>query len=232
MTWNLQGSKGVDVSRVAAVVRRCRPDLFVIQEVQRRQARRLAAACSLPVRRWAFKHWPVRARPEGLAVLGRHPFTAAGSFVLQDAVWWSWRRRIALDVTARLPAGDVRLIDVHLSPHDAAEYRAEEIGRVMRHPGDGRPIVTGDFNDEPGGPAMAALRAGGWTDAWTHLHGEALGATNWTAGDRTDRAPTQRLDVVFVPQGWEVVSCAVIDEPLAQLAELSDHLPLHVVVRR
>ena len=72
LTWNVQGGQGVDVDAVVSVVRAAAPEVVALQEVQRRQAAALAEALAMPARRWAWKHWPVVSRAEGLAVLTRH----------------------------------------------------------------------------------------------------------------------------------------------------------------
>lgn len=239
LSWNLQGATGLDVAAVAGVVAAAAPDVFLVQEIQRGQCRRLADACGFTGRRWAFKHWPLVVAPEGLAVLSPEPVSSSTAFVLRPAWPWSWRRRIALEATVIVDTRPVRLINVHLSPHAAEERRSEEIDRVILRRGVVPPIVAGDFNDRPGAPALRQLMAAGWRDAWLDAHPGAAadthgtppevaeaGATNWTGGDRRGRPPTQRLDMIFVPPQWSVRTCAVIDEPLAELAELSDHLPL------
>ena len=56
LTWNLQGSKGVDVEAVVATISAQSADVVVLQEVQRVQARRLARRLALRHVRWTFKH--------------------------------------------------------------------------------------------------------------------------------------------------------------------------------
>ncbi len=61
----------------------------------------------------------------------------------------------------------------------------------------------------------------------------SAGATNWTAGHRLGRPPTQRLDYVFAPPGWLVESCTVAVDAtrLDDAAVLSDHLPVAATLR-
>lgn len=239
LTWNVQGSAGLDLDVVAGVVAGADADVLLVQEIQRGQSRRLADACGSVGSRWAFKHWSVVHRPEGMAVLARSPLSTSTAFVLQAAWPWSWRRRIAIEATVIMDDRPVRFCNVHLSPHELHDRRSEEIDRVVLRRGVVAPIVAGDFNDRPGGPALRQLMAAGWRDAWGEHHpavaADALessddvvdpGATNWTAGDRTGRPPTQRLDFVFVPPQWSVRSCVVVNDPLGDLARVSDHLPV------
>lgn len=243
-TWNLQGSQGVDVDQAAHRLRELvvpdELDVAVLQEVQRSQARRLARALGWRSRRWAFKHWPVVGAAEGLAVLSRHELARSRVVTLQRAVPWSWRRRVALVAELTTPAGPVVVADVHLSPHDLGLRRSTEVARLAGALGafgaGHEALVVGDLNDEPGATAHATLLASGFRDAWLEVHGNQVpGATNWTAGPRQGRAPTQRLDYVMVPAGWEVeraVTGAATDGSWDRWAELSDHLPLVAWLRR
>jgi endonuclease/exonuclease/phosphatase family metal-dependent hydrolase len=232
VTWNVQGSAGLDVAGVAEVVSRAAPDVIVFQEIGWWQSWRLARRLGL-TRRWAFKHfrWP---GPEGLAVLSRHRIVNSNHFVLRRERWTDWRRRIA--VSTEIDRGDdhIHVINVHLSAHDDGDARRTEAGIVLdaarRLPRP--PLIAGDFNDTPGGPGPADLVAGGWTDAWMLDRLAAVdGATNWTAGARQGRPPTQRLDYVFVPPGWRVIDAALLATADRHdwFAERSDHLPLSVV---
>jgi endonuclease/exonuclease/phosphatase family metal-dependent hydrolase len=233
-TWNLQGSAGVDVVGVAEVIRRAAPDVVLIQEIGRQQARLLASHLGM-TRRWAFKHlaWP---QPEGLAVLTPHRIVASERLVLRREWWWNWRRRIA--VVAEIGRGDERfdVINVHLSAHDDGGRRRREAAivldaaRRLTRP----PVIAGDCNDIPDGAGPADFRAAGWIDVWTieRLAG-ADGSTNWTSGDRRGRPPTQRLDYVFAPPGWTVVDAEVLAtaDRFDWFAERSDHLPVTAVVQ-
>jgi len=241
LTWNVQGSQGLDVPAVAAVVNEANPDVIALQEVQRRQAARLAAALHLGGRRWVLKHWPVVHRAEGLAVLTPHRLVSADRFVLRPGWFWRWQRRVGLDVTIDVGGGTVRLLDVHLSPHDHRVQRRSEVdviaARARRTPQ--LPIVVGDLNELPDEEAVAELVAAGWLDAWHERHGAEPGATNWTAGTRAGRPATQRIDYVFVPAGWVVTDAEVIEaldggdsvESRDAMSRLSDHLPLVVTLR-
>lgn len=228
LTWNLQGSHGVDTGAVGAIVAEHCPDVVAIQEIQRRQCDRLAAALGMR-HRWSFKHASPGVRPEGMAVLTPHELTATSSFVLRRAPWWSWRRRIAQRATVTVggePGTAVTLVNVHLSPHDEGEARGREatavVGRALGA------VVAGDFNDVPGGPAPNALAAAGWCDAWAAVRLGEAGHSNWTEGPRAGRPPDQRLDYVMAPAGWRVVGADLGSAACGheRLGELSDHLPV------
>ena len=236
LTWNVQGAHGVDVAAVAAVIRASAPDVVALQEIQRRQASALATALSMPSRRWAFKHWPVIARAEGLAVLTRHLLAGASTFPVRRAPFWDWRRRIGLAATVVVDGRLVRVVDLHLSPHDEVERRRREATSTLARAAGSPPppIIVGDLNDLPDDGAHAAFLASGWIDAWRTVHPDgADGSTNWTAGSRLGRPPAQRIDYVLAPPGSTIEECGVVAEAerFDEFAGLSDHLPLAAAIR-
>ena len=157
--------------------------------------------------------------------------------MLRRAPFWSWRRRVALEATFERDGQPFTCVNVHLSPHDDGERRRHEAGLVLaRSAGlSSAPVIGGDLNDAPGGPGYEVFTAAGWIDAWRAVHGddELAGATNWTAGHRLGRPPTQRLDYVLAPPGWLVESCtvAVDGARLDDASVLSDHLPVAATLR-
>lgn len=252
-TWNLQGSKGVDAEAVAAHVREQGSDLLLLQEVQRRQARRLARILDARSVSWAFKHWPVKIPAEGMAVVGlRVPARARATAVTQRFRWWNWRRRIVqlahvpLDPDAE-QGGRLTVVNVHLSPHGAATARENELATIGRlldgdggeagdgdEGGAGPTMVAGDFNDLPDSSVAVQLKGAGLRDAWADAHPDGVdrGATNWSGVPRRG-PPSQRIDYVWVSAGVEVVDAQVPahgDVGFERYPVLSDHLPLTVTL--
>jgi len=238
-TWNVQGHAGVNVPAAAAVLRRARPDVVALQEVQRGQARAVAAALGPSWRlAWGFKHWPVVARPEGVAVLTRHRLVGSRVHVLRPAVPVRSHRRIALvaDVLVDPPDGAdggrpaaglvarLRVASVHLSPEAGADaMRLRELGRVAAA---GPTVVLGDLNVADLGPLRPIVDAHGWVDCWDPAAG--AGATHWAAGPRAGRPPDHRLDYVLVAAHLRVERAEVPTDDLDHLGTLSDHLPVTV----
>jgi endonuclease/exonuclease/phosphatase family metal-dependent hydrolase len=237
VSWNLKGSKGVDTGAVVDHIQAAGADVVVLQEVQRRQARAIARALRAASNRWAFKHWPIRTWPEGMAVIGvTRPAPAHARAITQRWVPWSSRRRILQVATVRLdteadsavvdvadaaasatsagPAAGtvITLINVHLSSGDAAAIRAVEAGAVVRLVAErDRPaVVAGDFNDQPGANAHARFREAGLRDVWATLRGDDAGPTNWRGWvAATPGPPSQRLDYVLVSKGLEPLAVSV-----------------------
>lgn len=235
VTWNVQGHAGVDAAAVAAVLRRARPDVVALQEVQRAQARAVAAALGSPWRlAWGFKHWPLVALPEGVAVLTRHRLVGSQVQVLRPAVPVRSRRRVAVvaDVVVDpvdADAGPVRLrvASVHLSPEAGDDdIRRRELSRVAAA---GPAVVLGDLNVPDLGPLRPIVDAHGWVDCWDPAAGH--GSTHWSAGPRGNRPPDHRLDYVLAAPHLRVERAEVPTGDLDHLAAISDHLPVTVHLR-
>ena len=239
-TWNLQGSHGLDVDEVVARVTASGTDVLLLQEVQRRQARAIARRLQARSRGWTFKHWPGHAASEGMAVMG-----VTRPAPLRRAVatthrwrWWSYRRRIVQLASVRLASDGpvLRLVNVHLSPHDAGgQLRAGEVTWLLRRAAAMAPVaMVGDFNAGPAAAVLKQLRDAGLRDAWADRHGDdpAIGLTNWS-GQPADIPPHQRIDYVWV-SGEVAVKDATVpvhgQSGFEQLPLLSDHLPVTVTL--
>jgi endonuclease/exonuclease/phosphatase family metal-dependent hydrolase len=236
LSWNLKGSKGVDVRAVVDHIEAMAADVVVLQEVQRRQARAIARSLGAVSQQWGFKHWPIRTWPEGMAVIGMtRPAPARTYAITHPWVLWSSRRRILQVAPVRLDADGgtvITLVNVHLSSGDAAAIRAVEAGAVIRRVAERRrpAVVAGDFNDPPWTDLHARLREAGLRDVWTILRPDDPGPTNWrgwVAG--TPRPPTRRIDYVLISDGLDPVAVWVPrygDPGFAPFASISDHLPV------
>lgn len=244
VTWNLKGSKGVDVAAVARHLGAVGADVVVLQEVQWHQARALARGLGARSRRWAFKHWPLRTWPEGMAVIGvTVALRARGRSLSHGWRVWSWRRRIAVQGVLDAGGTPVTLFDLHLSSHSAADLRRHEIATVLRWVAaqPGPVIVAGDLNERPGRGVHDAMAAAGLRDAWAELHGGAeagpppdQGATNWRGWrPGTGEPPSRRLDYVYVSPEATPTSASLpdLDAPTGErFSSLSDHLPVTAVL--
>jgi len=221
LTWNLQGSKHTDLDRVAEIVRGESPDLVLLQEVRRPQARTLARSLEMQ-KCWALKHNPYRpflsGRAEGAAILTPHELTDTDHTVISEASSTrSYTRRIVLWATVtRTDQSAYRVFDAHLSPHDMTTERlveAQRLSALAAQMGDVPPIiVAGDFNNH-GEPEVVAALPG--------IEIAPAPATN------PSESPNQQLDHVLVPTGSTLADMSV-PEGDESWAELSDHLPLIV----
>jgi endonuclease/exonuclease/phosphatase family metal-dependent hydrolase len=242
VSWNLKGSKGVDVRAVVDHLEAMAADVVVLQEVQPCQARGIARSLGAKTRHWGFKHWPIRTWPEGMAVIGvTRPAPARTHAITHRGMPWSSRRRILQVATVRLdaeagPGLNITLVNVHLSSGGDVALRALEAEALIRRIAErGRQaVVAGDFNDRPGADLHARFHAVGLRDVWSALRGDEPGPTNWRGWmPGTSKPPTQRLDYVLVTQGLDPVAVSVPrhgDPDFAPFAGISDHLPLTATV--
>lgn len=234
LSWNVQGRELTSPPDVARVIDAFRPDVVLLQEVQRRQARAIAEWLGWRDT-WRFKHWPVVYPAEGLAVLS--PLTPGRVRKIVLAEWWSfwsWRRRIAVGANVAVRGHDIGVVNTHLGAAVGDTERSRQAGLVvdLAEPAS---AVGGDMNTAPGSDVVAVFAGRGFVDAWVTVNPDVDGPTNWPPGPR-DRPPSQRLDYVFVPAPWEVVAATVprFGEPgFERFGALSDHLPVVVdLVRR
>lgn len=236
LTWNLQGRERPDLDEVCDVIAAARPDVIALQEVQRHQARAIAARLGWSLA-WRFKHWPLLVRPEGLALLAPGPLRDVGTIHLAHRLrFWSSRRRIAVRATTQSPDGTVAVVGTHLGAGVGDDERTRQarltVEGLAAGPTTMPGCVVGDLNTRPGSSVLAAYAEAGLRDAWDDARPGVPGPTNWAPGPR-DAAPTQRLDYVLVTADLEVSSAWLPspDEPgFRRYGALSDHLPLSVTV--
>ncbi len=134
-----------------------RVDIFLLQEVEgeaedcRRLVEELAGALGLP-----HRHAPERQRPgasgDGLVTLSRFPLRETAEIPLKrfDLVV-NARRRIALDQSAAIPMGRLRLINLHLDTRINTRSRLEQLNPVIEAIQEevGPVVIGGDFNTVP-----------------------------------------------------------------------------------
>ncbi|WP_436796360.1 endonuclease/exonuclease/phosphatase family protein [Actinospongicola halichondriae] len=239
VTWNLQGSARPDLAAVASTIAASGASVVLVQEIQRRQAKRLARLLGWSVT-WRFKHWSIAVPPEGLAILSPEPQRDVRRVVLAlPWSFWSWRRRIA--VSATIPGSPtVRVVNTHLGAgvDDAERARQAELtiemtgvatGTDPASDVSGPAVVAGDLNTKPGSVVLRVYEDAGLVDAWMAARGDAPGATNWSPGPRVE-PPTKRLDYVFATPDLSVLDATVpsAEDAVERFGPISDHLPLTV----
>lgn len=222
LTWNLHGAHHPNLEVVAEVLEGYGPDAVALQEVQRRQARRLAKRLSWQ-HRWARKHHPysplVWWRTEGIAVLSPWPLShVVHTTISHGASTWTYRHRVLLAATVTRPDAALRVYDTHLSSTSTDE-RIVQARRVAEHVAqDAAPVavVAGDLNTHPY-DLVEIVR---------EFHPARL---RDVGGDSTNPSivPLRRLDMVLLSEHATVVDRHTPDggEPWAAI---SDHLPVHV----
>ena len=230
VTWNAQGSQGMDIAAVATALLEFDPQLVLLQEVQRRQLGALRLAMRATDARWRFKHWPVKVPAEGLGVLSMLRLQEVRSHALAHRLQvWNWRRRIAVQFAVEVGARRVRGVNVHLGAGVAPSERIRQARLVRELAGDAT-LIAGDFNAEPDRAELGVFTERGWRDAERCAHPDLVRpSTNWHRGPRVE-PPTQRLDYLLVRSGVEVVE-GFVPADWERWAELSDHVPVMARLR-
>jgi endonuclease/exonuclease/phosphatase family metal-dependent hydrolase len=232
VTWNLRGSGDPPLRAVADAVREIEPDVLVLQEVRRHQARRLARLLGWEVC-WHRKHHPyspfVWWTTEGMALATPHRLTETASTSLTPgATTWNYRHRIAVQgLVTRPDASAYRVLDIHLaSDDDGAHDRLDQAQRALAWIADAGPapiVIAGDFNDHADVEVVTALCGQSRRDAWSVAMERSPGDGSTCPTD----VPTKRLDHVLVPADAAVVR-AHVPAGGAPWTTISDHLPLVV----
>lgn len=225
LTWNILGARQPDLSAIAAVVSDLEPDVVGLQEVQRRQVRKLARHLGWHYA-WARKHYPytplVWWRAEGIAILSPWVLSARMRTTISPGIsTWIYKHRVLLAATITRRDGALRLFNTHLASHDADERiaQAKRVADHVRVDTTPRHIVTGDLNTNDGSEVevLRELRAVGLTDpdgAFTN----------------PSETPYQRIDYVLVPHD-AIVTATHTPAGGDAWRDLSDHLPVLVEFR-
>ena len=228
VSYNIKHGRGndnvVDLDRTAAVLRRLRPDIIGLQEVDDRakrsgsvaQAEYLGKALGL---HHAFgRFMDFQGGAYGMAVLTRYPIESVQEVALPEGN----EPRTALSVQVKGPDGQpLTIVNVHFDWVEDDRFRFAQAEALTRHldrlttPY----LLLGDFNDVPGSRTLALFRS---------RAGEAAkpGSDRFTF---SSTQPTKEIDYIFFApaSGWRTQDVDVIDETVA-----SDHRPLVAVLAR
>ncbi|REE99538.1 endonuclease/exonuclease/phosphatase family protein [Thermomonospora umbrina] len=220
LSYNIRSMRD-DTAALARVIRGCEADVVCLQEVPRFLL-------------WRAKRWRLARmtglrvassrREAGLAVLaGPRGRVVHAAYHLLTPVPRLHRRGLALAV---LEFDGTRLIaaSTHLDLRSDARRRhtaevIELLERARRR--FGAPVVlTGDVNEEPGGPSWTLL-----ADAYADAYATAPRGAGHTYSSRD---PRRRIDGVFADRRIEVIGCGVPEAPAlaADYPRATDHRPV------
>ena len=214
--------KKLDLARIAEVIRRERPDLVGLQEVDRgveRTGRRdqIAELARLTKMEYAFApNLQFQGGHYGVAVLSRHPVTEIdhrryGHLRVAE-------RRGFIRVAVRVGGRTVNFVTTHLD-YQHADNRLYETKQLLAALADIRTplIVAGDFNDEPSG-ASYKLMSEKFTDGWAESNKSSKRQGATYPADK----PAKIIDYIFYGKDARTrTRSASVVNTLA-----SDHLPL------
>ncbi len=224
MTYNIHVGVGMDkkldLQRIADVIKRERPDLVGLQEVDRGVKRtegkdEIVELAGMTLMDYAFAHnLDYQGGKYGVAILSR--------FLIQKIDHQKYEsrreaeRRGMLRVEVNVDGKTVNFITTHLDyqEKDGRLFETEQLLKfIERVPGP--LIIAGDFNDEPSGGAYELMLAS-FDDAWilSRAKGDGLSYPADKPAKRIDYIFCRRSDGVRAKKAWVVNSLA------------SDHIPV------
>lgn len=228
---------GLDLERIAAVIRAEQVDVAGLQEVDRfwgrsgmvDQAAHLGILLGMQTCYGAnLSHPPdthsAAAHEYGTLILSRHPIVSCDNTLLPRAGPTSEQRGLLM-AAVRVGGTLLRFSDTHLHTQEAD--RRLQVDAIIRQLGTlaGPVVLVGDLNARPTesylAPLFAILR-----DVWP-LAGLGSG---FTSPARPGQQPTSRIDYILVSPAISVTGAATVVGAATAIA--SDHYPVtaHVVV--
>lgn len=224
--WDPHGE--VNLERVAALIREVGADVVLLQEVDRHTTRsghvdQIGRLATLTGMHSAFgRTLDYQGGEYGIAILSRWAVVRDTLIPLpvqppQERAGGSYEPRGALYAVLRRPGGDVHVLNTHLDPSRDDHYRMQEIRTVAAIASaaraEGRVLVGGDLNAEPGSAVVEYIRGQGWRDAFA-LCGDGAGLTYpWDT-------PVKRIDYLLLSNGWSCREARVLE------SDASDHRPV------
>ncbi|HEX7173797.1 MAG TPA: endonuclease/exonuclease/phosphatase family protein [Pyrinomonadaceae bacterium] len=225
MSYNVHVGIGADkrndLARIAEVIRRERPHLVGLQEIDRgvertKRVDQMVELARLTGMEYAFAHnLDYQGGQYGVAVLSRLPILAVDHRRLRHMR--EAERRGLLRVEVSVAGKTVNFVTTHLDyqNHDNRLFETRQLTDALK--GINTPlIVVGDFNDEPSGDSYKFMLEQ-FADAWVSASAPGDGLTY--PADK----PAKRIDYVFYRSGPLRARRAWIPQTQA-----SDHLPLVV----
>jgi endonuclease/exonuclease/phosphatase family metal-dependent hydrolase len=225
MTYNIHVGVGMDkkldLQRIADVIKKEKPDLVGLQEVDRGVKRtegrdEIVELAALTGMQYAFAHnLDYQGGQYGVAVLSRFPIRHIDHRKYENRR--EAERRGMLRVEIDLGAGRIiNFVNTHLDYQfdDGRLFEAQQMLKFLEG-AKGPLIVVGDFNDEPSGNTYKLMLAG-FEDAWIRAGSKDAGLS-YPADKpvkRIDYVFTRRVDKVRTKKAWVVNTLA------------SDHIPV------
>lgn len=204
VSWNMHAARDATYDEIAAALASVDADVILLQEVDgytplddANQAEEVATRLGLS---YVFaQSVEFQGRLAGLATLSRLPLASARRISLASAA--ASEPRIALDVEVCFGPQPVHVVNVHMDyvPEANLENTTDMLAAMAGALGQGV-MVAGDFNAQPGAPAIQAMLDAGLIDVVAPY----------------DSAPTwqdRRLDYVFA------------DTPLSDAAQRAEVVP-------
>lgn len=227
---------GLDLKRIADVIRDAKADIVGLQEVDRfwvrsggvDQPRVLAQLLAMSVCFGPNLQLPKEGsvgvpREYGTAILSRFPLKDCRNTHLARVSDANEQRGL-LSAEVETPSGSVRVMVTHLSIVEAD--RVEQTKELAAAVGSSRlpTILMGDLNTKPNADSLRPLLAK-MRDLWT-LAGKGAGLTS---ASHPQRPPRNRIDYILVSPGMETSGIDVLTNDVTRMA--SDHYPVLARIR-
>lgn len=214
LTYNIHHGEGndgkFDYERLAGKIAELRPDVAMLQEVDRRtkradgvdQAARLAELTGM---KFVFgRAMPYDGGEYGLAILSRFPIERSDTYPLPFDFGQEPRALLRARIVPDngLPVFDCWATHLCHQNEDSRVRQVKQIRWVLREFEDAPAVLAGDFNDRPGSAPMEAMLADDWLDA---------------------TAPQSEIDYVLIRRtdAWRVAKTLVLKDQT-----VSDHRPV------
>jgi len=230
LTYNIHHGAGtdgrLDLERIAEVIKRQRPDVVALQEVDNKTRRTGGVDQATELGRLTAMHAVFGKAMDydggeyGEAILSRWPFLKVKSHPLPRAGGGEPRAALAVRIRLKENGPECIFAGTHLDHLSADARRVQARLLVERLTEDAAPpvILAGDLNAEPDSDVMRTF-SDEFTDAACNGEEPQPTAPSTNASVRIDY-------VLYRPAAaWRVVEVQVIDEPVA-----SDHCPLLAVL--
>jgi len=241
MTYNIHGGRGgpeedvpalEGLERVAKIVEKHRPDLLLVQEIERGAERsqkvdeiqwlkqrlgytRSAFAPGIEEGEWNYGV-AIFCNAPGKITATRHKLFLAGEPGKYA------EQRVVLESTMQIEGVPVRVYCTHLGlSQEERKKQTADLVEIMSR-GEGPAILAGDFNAEPGSPELIPLEEK-MTDVLAALGLAREQRLSYPAGPQATKA----IDGIFVTSDFEPVRGEVIVDTISA----SDHNPGVVEVR-
>jgi endonuclease/exonuclease/phosphatase family metal-dependent hydrolase len=228
LSYNIHHGAGtdgeLDLPRIANVIKRLKPDLVALQEVDKKTQRSRGVDQAAELGRLTGMHAVFGKAMEyaggeyGEAILSRLPLQQVTVHALPAPEKCEPRCALAAVVQFDGIGSKVLFVGTHLEHADTTVRlcQAGKLSPLLAKDNRLPTILAGDFNAVPGSPPINVLLA-----HWSYATADDPQPT-WPSKD-----PQVKLDYVFFrpAASWRVVDVQVVDELVA-----SDHRPLLVVL--
>lgn len=231
MTYNIKygAESGLDMGKLAAVIKESAPDVVGLQEVDEKTARsggleetaELSKLTGLTHHHFG-KNFDYDGGAYGLAILSKHPLVNPRVIRLDAHTQRAngYEPRIALAAEVETPGALFTFVTVHASLHQAERKgNGQAIAKALEGRAT-RSIVVGDFNETPGNDVGRVLTDIGMADAYLDCKPEdAFGFTSPSS------FVLRRIDFIFRGNEFGAATDAWVTA-----SQASDHLPVTAVI--